>query len=155
MARGALVVILFWVGASHALTDALIVKVEAVSPRGGNLRAALYDRTSYEGHYADPVADRVVNAVAPETIVEFDGVAPGTYAIKMFQDINRNGQFDMNVIGLPREPFGFSNDARPLFDQPSFDEAKFAIGDGRRRVIIRLRQWFSNNQKIASGASPT
>jgi len=152
MARAALA--LFWLGlaASHALAATLIVKIEAVSPRGGNLRVALYDNTSYEGHDADPVADRVVNAVAPETIVEFDGVAPGTYAIKMFQDVNRNGKFDMNVIGLPGEPFGFSNDARPLFDQPSFDAAKFTIGSSKRTIMIRLRHWFSDNRKTSSAS---
>lgn len=153
MARDVLAAIWFGLGASHALAATLIVKVEAVSLRGGNLRVALYDRTSYEGHDADPVADKVVNAVAPEPIVEFDGVAPGTYAIKMFQDINRNGQFDMNVIGLPGEPFGFSNDARPLFDQPSFDAAKFTIGNGRRMITIRLRHWFSNNQTTSVASS--
>jgi len=153
MARAALA--LFWLGlaASHALAATLIVKIEAVSPRGGNLRVALYDNTSYEGHDADPVADRVVNAVAPETIVEFDGVAPGTYAIKMFQDVNRNGKFDLNVIGLRGEPFGFSNDARPLFDQPPFDAAKFTIGSGKRTIMIRLRHWFSQTTvpQAASG----
>src|SRR5689334_21238076 len=97
----------------------LDVKVEAVSTKGGNLRVAVYDRTSYEGHDADPVVDKVVNAVGPEMTVEFDDLPPSTYAIKMFQDLNRNGEFDTNFLGLPAEPFGFSNDARPLFDQPA------------------------------------
>jgi len=155
MACAVLAMIGLGLGASHALAATLIVKVESVSPRGGNLRVALYDRTSYAGHDADPVADRVVNAEAPETIVELDGVAPGTYAVKMFQDINRNGRFDTNVIGLPGEPFGFSNDARPLFDQPSFDAAKFTIGTGTRTITIRLRHWFSDNRKTTPGRSLT
>src|ERR1051325_1839361 len=119
----------------------LVVKVEAVSPKGGNLRVAVYDRTSYEGHDADPVVDKVVNAVGPEMTVEFDDLPPGTYAIKMFQDLNRNGEFDTNFLGLPAEPFGFSNYARPLFDQPSFDAAKFTVQD-RRTLTIRLKHWF-------------
>src|SRR5258706_11946671 len=92
----------------------LIVRVEGVSPNGGNVRVALYDRDSYAGHEADPRADKVVTAIAPETVVQFDDLPAGTYAIKMFQDVNRNGEFDMNWIGLPKEPIGLSNDARPL-----------------------------------------
>jgi len=152
MACAALALIWLGLGASPTLAATLVVTVEAVSPRGGNLRVALYDRTSYAGHDADPVADRVVNAVAPETIIEFDDIDPGTYAVKMFQDINRNGRFDTNVIGLPAEPFGFSNDARPLFDQPSFDAAKFTIGTGKRTITIRLRHWFSDNRKTSSAS---
>ena len=127
--------------AAGASAATLTVKVEAVSPRGGNLRVALYDQKSYEGHDSDPLADKVVNAVAPEIVVEFGDLPPGTYAIKTFQDINRNGEFDMNFIGLPAEPFGFSNNARPLFDQPSFDATKFVVRD-RRTITIRLQHWF-------------
>ena len=136
-------VIGFALGTTTTRAATLVVKVEAVSPKGGNVRVALYDLQSYEGHEGSPIADRVVPAMAPETIVQFEELPAGTYAIKMFQDINRNGEFDMNWIGLPAEPFGFSNDARPLFDQPSFDRTKFTVGNGRRTITIHLQHWLS------------
>ena len=133
---------------SAAFAATLIVRVEAVSPKGGTLRVALYDRSSYDGHDSDPVADKVVNAIAPETTVEFANLPAGTYAIKMFQDINRNGAFDMD-FGLPAEPFGFSNNAHPLFDQPSFDSTKFTVKDGRQMISIRLQHWLSETWSVA------
>jgi uncharacterized protein (DUF2141 family) len=117
----------------------LIVKVEKVSPRGGDVRVALYTRTSYPLDNADPVIDGVVPAKPGETIVTLAGVRPGEYAVKLFQDFNRNGEFDMNWLGLPLEKYGFSNDARPTFSEPSFDATKFELRPGTNTITIHLQ----------------
>ena len=36
-------------------------------------------------------------------------LAPGEYAFCVYHDINSNGQLDTNLVGIPKEPFGFSN----------------------------------------------
>jgi uncharacterized protein (DUF2141 family) len=125
--------------ASAAPLATLIVKVEKVSPRGGDVRVALYTRTSYPLDNADPVTDAVVPAKPGETIVTLNGIKPGEYAVKLFQDFNRNGRFDMNWLGLPLEKYGFSNDARPTFSEPSFDATKFDLRQGTNTITIRLQ----------------
>lgn len=115
----------------------LIVKVEKVSPRGGNVRVALYNAQNYDGD-RDPVTDKVVPAITGETIVTLENLKPGIYAVKMFQDFNKNGEFDMNWIGLPIEKYGFSNDASPTFSEPSFDATKFEIKPGSNTIVIHL-----------------
>lgn len=125
--------------ASAAPLATLIVKVEKVSPRGGDLRVALYTRDSYPIDNADPVSDAVVAAKPGETLVTLTGIKPGTYAVKLFQDFNRNGAFDMNWLGLPLEKYGFSNDARPMFSEPSFDATKFELRPGTNTITIHLQ----------------
>ena len=127
------------ISASAAPLATLIVKVEKVSPRGGDVRVALYTRNSYPIDNADPVADAVVPAKPGETIVTLTGIKPGTYAVKLFQDFNRNGAFDMNWLGLPLEKYGFSNDARPMFAEPSFDATKFELRPGANTITIHLQ----------------
>ena len=117
----------------------LIVKVEKVSPRGGDVRVALYTRASYPLDNADPVIDGVVPAKPGETIVTLQGIKPGTYAVKLFQDFNRNGEFDMNWLGLPLEKYGFSNDVRPMFSEPPFDATKFELRPGTNTITIHLQ----------------
>ena len=41
-------------------------------------------------------------------------------AIAVFQDIDGNGRLSKNQIGIPTEPYGFSNNARGLLGPPSF-----------------------------------
>ena len=117
----------------------LIIKVEKVSPRGGDVRFALYTRTSYPLDSADPVVDGGVPAKPGETIITLQGIKPGTYAVKLFQDFNRNGAFDMNWFGLPLEKYGFSNDARPTFSEPPFDATSFELRPGTNTITIHLQ----------------
>ena len=125
--------------ASAAPLATLIIKVEKVSSRVGDLRVALYDRLSYGLDDAAPYSDRVVPAKPGETIVTMSGITPGVYAIKMFQDYNRNGKFDMNWFGWPLEKFGFSNDAHPTFSEPPFNATKFDLRPGTNTITIRLQ----------------
>jgi len=120
----------------------LTVTVENVSPAGGNLRIALYDRKGFEADDAAPVTDRVVPAHPGVNVVTMAGVPPGDYAIKMFQDVNRNEKFDTNFLGLPLERYGFSNNAGPdwlRFSGPRFDAAKITLKPGANSETIRLR----------------
>lgn len=131
--------VLAGVPASAAPLATLIVKVEKVSPRGGDVRVALYNRTSYPLDNANPVVDSVVTAKPGETIVTLSGIKPGEYAVKLFQDFNRNGRFDMNWFGLPLEKYGFSNDARPTFSEPPFDATRFELRPGTNTITIHLQ----------------
>ena len=38
-------------------------------------------------------------------------VQKGEYAFSFFHDKNDNGKFDTNFLGIPKEPYGFSNNA--------------------------------------------
>ena len=127
------------VPASAAPLATLIVKVEKVSRRGGDVRVALYTSANYSVSNAEPVMDAVTAAKPGETIVTLRGIKPGDYAIKMFQDFNRNGAFDMNWLGLPLERYGFSNDAHPTFSEPSFDETRFTVKPGTNMITIKLQ----------------
>jgi uncharacterized protein (DUF2141 family) len=117
----------------------LTVKVENISRKGGDLHVALYDEASWPNDDAKPVVDSVVPAVPPETTVTFNNIVPGVYGVKTYQDTNRNGRFDQNWLGLPKEPYGFSRDARPILSEPGFGRTKFAISDGANEIVIHLQ----------------
>lgn len=51
----------------------------------------------------------------------------GTYAIAISQDVNGNGKQDTNWIGIPKEPYGFSNNAKGKMGPPDFEDAKFEL----------------------------
>ena len=51
----------------------------------------------------------------------------GEYALSVFQDVNDDGKLARNFIGIPKEPAGLSNNARPGFGPPKYKDAKFVI----------------------------
>jgi uncharacterized protein (DUF2141 family) len=123
-------------------TATLTVRIEHVSEKRGQIRLAVYERANWAGREGETAAEAVVPAVPGETIVALNGLPPGVYAIKTFQDENKDEKMDFNWLGIPLERFGFSNDAKPFLDQPSFDEAKFEVRPGANETTITLRSLF-------------
>ena len=68
----------------------------------------------------------------------FEGLPDGDYAIKLFHDANGNDEFDRNVIGWPKENYGFSNNPDVHFRAPDFDEVKFRFDADHRSVEIKI-----------------
>ena len=62
----------------------------------------------------------------------------GTYAVKVLIDTNGNAGIDLDFFGLPKEQFGFSNNALGLFGAPKFDKASFEVNNDKK-IIINLR----------------
>ena len=62
----------------------------------------------------------------------------GEYAITLFVDFNGNKKIDKNFLGIPKEPYGFSNNVIGNMSAPTFDKAKFLIS-GPTTQNIKLR----------------
>lgn len=67
---------------------------------------------------------------------EFSGIEPGTYAIAVFHDENSNGRPDTNILGIPREGVGASNNAKSHFGPPKFPDAAVIYSGGRMDLKI-------------------
>jgi uncharacterized protein (DUF2141 family) len=59
----------------------------------------------------------------------------GDWAVAITQDLNNNDKIDKNFLGIPTEPYAFSNNVRPTVAAPGFDECKFTV-DGPGKVVI-------------------
>ena len=130
----ALVLAVLPIGAQAAT---LAVKVEGVTAQGGVLRVTLWDTATFDG--SKPLQGIPQPARAGEMSATFTGLKPGDYAVKVLQDVNSNGKADRNILGMPTEPFGFTNAPGLITHAPSFGEIKFAVHDGENVVVIRLR----------------
>jgi len=54
-------------------------------------------------------------------------IADGIYAVSAYQDFNENRKLDKSVLNIPVEPYGLSNNFRPKFAVPSFNDCKFKV----------------------------
>ncbi|WP_081867648.1 DUF2141 domain-containing protein [Hymenobacter sp. IS2118] len=76
-------------------------------------------------------------AVKPEGKRQFTlpvELPQGEWAVAITQDLNNNDKIDKNFIGIPTEPYAFSNNVRPTIAAPVFDECKFMV-DGPGKVV--------------------
>lgn len=67
----------------------------------------------------------------------FANLPKGDYAVAVFHDKNSDGICNRNFLGIPTEGYGFSNNVRPVFSAPAFDEVKFNL-DRSKTIIITL-----------------
>ncbi|MGH8076158.1 MAG: DUF2141 domain-containing protein [Lysobacter sp.] len=65
-------------------------------------------------------------------------LAPGSYAVRVMHDENGNGKLDTNMVGMPTEGYGFSNNPR-VMRAATFEEARFEVPEAGTSVRIVLR----------------
>ena len=78
--------------------------------------------------YLEPMDSTQLNTEIPD----------GEYAIAFFIDANGNKKLDKNFLGIPKEQFGFSNNAMGTLSAPSFEQAKFRVA-GNTVQNIKLK----------------
>jgi uncharacterized protein (DUF2141 family) len=62
-------------------------------------------------------------AVGGKVTVVLKNLPEGPLALSLYQDANGNGKLDMNAMGMPTEPYGFSNNASGQYGPPKFEQA--------------------------------
>jgi len=120
-----------------AETCKLELTVSGLDASGGDLRVGLFaDKASYKDN--SPAYARKIPVDAASETVHFDSLSPGLYAIKLHHDANSNGEMDRNGFGLPKEAFGFSNNAPVRFGPPGWKAARFEVVAGQNRHKISV-----------------
>lgn len=70
----------------------------------------------------------------------FKNVPTGTYAVTIMHDENNNQKLDTGLFGIPKEGYGFSNNAKPgMFGPPPFAKAAFAFRPPKHTITIKVR----------------
>ena len=72
-----------------------------------------------------------------KAMAQFRGLKKGEYALSLFHDKNNNNMLDKNLIGIPKEPYAFSNNATGIFGPPSFKDSKINL-NADKTIAIKL-----------------
>lgn len=84
------------------------------------------------------IANMILPAQLGEVAVHIDQFPAGEYAIRVMQDLDNNGELNTNMLGLPREPWGMSNNAAGSFGPPKWQDARFTL-PANAEQSIKLR----------------
>lgn len=116
----------------------LNVIIKNIKNDKGNILVGLYDKASgFPRHVKE---GRIVKVTEKQMKVTFPDMKPGTYAISVLHDENQNKDLDQTRLGMPREGFGFSNDAMGVVGPPTFRKARIAFkGKEDMDVTINMK----------------
>lgn len=110
-----------------ALVPSLSVTITGIEQAKGQVVVAVYN--SEEAYMdEDQLFTYKFIEVKEEGKLTFQLDLPaGSYAISVYHDINRDQKLNTNLVGAPKEPYGFSNNARALFSAPDYEEAVVTV----------------------------
>lgn len=104
----------------------LHVEITGIQSTEGVIYVALWNN-SENWLKTDPLLGYEIPADAESKKLIIRDLEPGVYALSVIHDENHNQEFDSNFLGIPIEPFGFSNNVRKRFGPVSYEAASFTI----------------------------
>ncbi len=122
-------------GSAHAAD--LEIKLDNLRGTTGTAYIALYSTPESFPKNGQSIAGQYLPVTSATVSAKFLNLAPGRYAVSVFQDENGNGRLDTNPMGTPVEPYGFSNNASGSFGPPTFDAAAIDLTDDQS-ITIKL-----------------
>ena len=107
-------------------TGTIKVNISKLSNNQGQVIVALYN--SKATFLKKTIIKKIAEIHNNESSITFRNIVEGIYAISVIHDENGNGKLDFNILGIPSEEVAASNNASAFIGPPSFDNAKFYVG---------------------------
>ena len=119
----------------------LTVKISNLQNDQGQIGCSLY--AGKEGFPSDSekAAKRMfVTPKAGKAMCVFEGVKPGTYAVSVMHDADKDGELKTNLVGRPKEWWGVSNDVpAERFGPPKYEKATFKYAGTAETIKVKLQ----------------
>ena len=123
----------------------LVVKVANVQENKGCIRMAIYkDEKSFLSENQSLQAGVLLPKPDVEPAFHTHALPYGHYAVAIYHDVNNNGKLDKNALGIPTEPYAFSNNPKVKWRSPRFGETAFFFGEGQKEITVALKRWSAN-----------
>ncbi|MCB1193528.1 MAG: DUF2141 domain-containing protein [Leptospiraceae bacterium] len=117
----------------------LEVKVSGLKNQKGSVMLGIYNK-NHKGFPDDKYIFKNVDSKIsiPEPSILISKIPCGKYAAAIFHDENGNKKLDKNLIGIPKEGYGFSNNPKSNFGPPNYEKAEFQLDSGKKTITIKM-----------------
>lgn len=112
---------------NHLFGATLTLSITNIPNSTGSIMVEILPSEAAFKKEAPAVASMILPARAPEVSLTLDALAEGEYGIRVMQDLNSDGKLNANMVGMPKEPWGFSNNATGAFGPPKWKGVKFQL----------------------------
>lgn len=106
----------------------------------GQLMVALFKDMEEFPEDRDMAFQKDFLPIAQSTTIEYLNIPYGNYVIMALHDENSDGEMETNLIGIPLEGYGISNNAIGFFGQPVFEEAQVIVSEDE--VYIQISMYY-------------
>jgi uncharacterized protein (DUF2141 family) len=126
-----LALLLFTFLHGFAQSGKVVLQIEGIqTQKGGEISAGIFTRENFP-KVGKQLLGKEVKVTSSRMEIVFDHVPAGFYGLVAFQDIDQNKELKTNLVGYPKEPIGFSREAKINFGPPSFADAQLEVVSGK------------------------
>jgi uncharacterized protein (DUF2141 family) len=122
-----------------AATGDLSVVISGYKTTRGKLKIALFNSEQDYQSNRSPLRSDSLSLEPHQSVVLFENIPHGHYAVKVYHDENNDGKLNTNFMGVPTERYGFSNNVRGTFGPASWSSALFGFAAARDSLSIVIR----------------
>ena len=132
-----LIIILFFQANLIAQHSDLNVKITNIKEVKGHLEIGVYNNPELFPKVDQQYKVFYIKVTASNMNYTIKGLKHGQYALAIFHDLNSDTICNRNIMGIPTEKYGFSNNVRPFLSAPSFEDAAINL-NSKKNIIIQL-----------------
>lgn len=126
--------------AGQATPRSTTLKIHITGFENSNGQAKVALVNSQDNYESDGKPYKGINCkIANNEVVQTISLPYGEYAVKVFHDENSNDELDTFMFGIPKERYGFSNDARGSFGPPDYKDARFVLESPEQEISITVQ----------------
>lgn len=146
MNKSLVVLVFFFAGLFniHSQLHEIQIEIEYIKNSGTAYIAIYNNSKSFEKGYGNKSDQKklyiksIVEKVNSGRFIKNIILKEGVYAISLFIDTNQNMKIDKNIIGIPTEQYGFSNNVSGILGPPSFKNASFKlVKDLKLKIVLK------------------
>lgn len=107
--------------------NSLTITIQKINSEKGKMMFALYDSEKNYMNEKKAYDKGIATIKNGKATIKFNNLKKGKYAFVFFHDKNSDNKLNTNLLGIPTEKYGFSNNASGLLGPPSFQKSSFMI----------------------------
>ncbi len=105
----------------------LTVEINNINKIKGSVKVAVFNTDKNFLEKDSAIRNYSLNVDSSSKKIVIEDLPKGVYAIAIYHDVNSDDVCNLNFIGIPKEPYGFSNNFRPKFSAPKFADCKISL----------------------------
>ena len=105
----------------------LTIKISNIEKIKGEIKIGVFNKDKNFLKESGSIKNYSIKVDKNTATITITDLPKGEYAISMYHDENSDNECNRNFMGIPKEAYGFSNNFKPKFGPPKFNDCKFIL----------------------------
>ena len=123
---------------SYTETFDLKVTVTNIHTLKGTIEIGVFNNSKYFLQEGKEYITYSIEATSETVFILLENINKDSYAFAIYHDINSDKKCNLGLFGIPKEPYPFSKNYRPILSKPSFNDCKISLHQDMSIVIDLL-----------------